>query len=106
MWYSVDEKLPNESGYYLVYRDGEEFPQTTRIEIRYFNGRGFINNDVDIPLHYSHWMYLPKPPVNKQKYSNIMFDFDGDLICEYCGNKLDNITDVCPKCGSRLVCNE
>lgn len=66
-WISVDERLPNESGYFLVYipRESAGF----RVNAYYYcenetweNGNGRASSEY---YGITHWMHLPEPPKMK-----------------------------------------
>lgn len=67
VWISVDERLPEESGYFLVYisRESEGF----RVQAYYYcEDDTWENGDTMASSEYygvTHWMPLPEPPETK-----------------------------------------
>ena len=61
-WISVDERLPEAEGSYLVYDMGmHRGISTAMIRISYFK-KGDRYHDYMWKNHFSHWKPLPKPP--------------------------------------------
>lgn len=57
-WISVDDELPKQKGYYLIYCF-DHFDEQHEIQIEYFSGKDF-NADLDVDVLY--WQPLPNPP--------------------------------------------
>ena len=61
-WISVDERLPEKDGKYLVYDLGQHRGvSAAEIRITHFK-RGDRYHDYMWKNHFSHWMPLPEPP--------------------------------------------
>ena len=66
-WISVDERLPEESGYYLTYNEGVTSALEYSVRHKLFNATDDLpeafskKNSITV----SHWMPLPEPPKMK-----------------------------------------
>lgn len=60
-WISVDDELPRQSGYYLVY-GFDNFDEQCYAKIQHFSMEvnGFFATDLDFEVEY--WQPLPEPP--------------------------------------------
>lgn len=59
MWISVEERLPEEEGMYLVYNP--KALEYDKIEVIFFGDGEFWPN-IPTGSKVSHWMPLPEPP--------------------------------------------
>lgn len=59
LWIPVSERLPEESGDYLVYSIGGTWNQVSKIEIMFCDGERFFTSSFYCPIY---WMPLPEPP--------------------------------------------
>jgi Protein of unknown function (DUF551). len=63
-WVSVDDKLPEDSGEYLVYIVANNEPKNKSIITLYYTNlsKRFVYYDNDNLFTVTHWCYLPEPP--------------------------------------------
>lgn len=72
-WISVEDALPEKDKSYITYAETtkycnhNEIPEDTRINVLYFNGEEWYDEEC-IYYNVLHWMPLPDPP--KQEVSN------------------------------------
>ena len=64
-WISVKNRLPEESGRYLVAAKlkGPVYPEVSTVDFaRYGRKAGWYRTDDDLPFEVTHWMPLPELP--------------------------------------------
>lgn len=63
-WVSVDDKLPEDSGEYMVYIVANNEPKNKSIITLYYTNlsKRFVYYDNDNIFTVTHWCYLPEPP--------------------------------------------
>ena len=66
-WISVDERLPEESGYYLTYHNGVTSALEYSVRHKLFNAADDLPEafSKEHSIMVSHWMPLPEPPKMK-----------------------------------------
>ena len=57
LWIPVTERLPEHSGFYIIFQVGGSYGQLSEIKIAYWDSRNF-----DGGMMTTHWMPLPQPP--------------------------------------------
>lgn len=62
VWIPVTERLPEESGHYLIYVIGGEFKQWSMVTMAYYHKRFYYDDMEDNFDQITHWMPLPQPP--------------------------------------------
>lgn len=63
-WISVKDRLPEDSGEYMVYIMANNEPKNKNISILYYTNlsKRFIIHDYDNLFTITHWRYLPETP--------------------------------------------
>ena len=62
LWIPITERLPEESGHYLIYVIGGEFKQWSMVTMAYYHKRFYYDDMEDNFDQVTHWMPLPEPP--------------------------------------------
>ena len=64
-WIPVTERLPEESGSYLIYVVGGEFKQWSMVTMAYYHKIFYYDDREDNFDQITYWMPLPQPPEDK-----------------------------------------
>ena len=67
-WIPVTERLPENSGHYLIYVVGGEFKQWSMVTMAYYHKIFYYDDMEDNFDQITHWMPLPEPPKEDIKW--------------------------------------
>lgn len=62
-WISVEDKLPDHDGYYIVGNNKDDRLRTIRAYyMNYFQSFKLSDDNIDFPLSVTHWFEIPMMP--------------------------------------------